>query len=120
MFGKRKTDAASTRDNAEPATGYAYCESVHATGLSPHHIRKLTAAGMKKGGGADTPTLCGRDLTGGWDTSPVKAGDDVMALSEPRAAGDLQDATWRACRPCALTYLEDTGPEGPGPDRQQA
>jgi hypothetical protein len=109
MFGKRKNDTEAAPDTTVPATGYAYCESVHATPMSPHHIRKLTAAGMKSGGGADTAALCGRDLRAGWDTSPVKADDDVMALSEPRASNDMRDASWRACRPCALAYLETTG-----------
>lgn len=46
---------------------HSFCESVHATGTSPWHIRELTAAGRKLGGGADTPALCGRDLCKGWD-----------------------------------------------------
>jgi hypothetical protein len=37
---------------------YAFCESV--TGIGRWHIRKLSAAGLKLGGGIDTPTLCGR------------------------------------------------------------
>ena len=44
---------------------YSFCESVHATGRSPWHIRRL-AGERKLGGGIDTPSLCGR-VTQGWD-----------------------------------------------------
>jgi len=44
---------------------YSFCESVTATGTSPWHIRKLTDKGRKRGGGADTPALCGRVVH--WD-----------------------------------------------------
>ena len=100
MFGKSNGDST--------ATGYAYCESVSASALSPHHIRKLTDVGLKLGGGVDTPTLCGKDIhiTNGWDTSPVEATDDVYAMSAPREG--MNDASWRACRPCAVAYLIDT------------
>jgi hypothetical protein len=40
------------------APRYSFCESVHATGLGPWHLRKLTAAGQKLGGGIDTASLC--------------------------------------------------------------
>lgn len=45
---------------------YAFCESIHAGSLSLWHIRKLTEAGPKFGGGIDTPSLCGH-VTKGWD-----------------------------------------------------
>ena len=45
--------------------GYSFCESVMATGESPWHIRPLTAAGRKFGGGADTKAFCGREVA--WD-----------------------------------------------------
>jgi hypothetical protein len=45
---------------------YAYCESVHATGTSPWHIRKVTDKGLKFGGGIDTSSLC-EDVKSGWD-----------------------------------------------------
>lgn len=44
----------------------SFCESVHASGYSRWHIRGLTEAGRKLGGGIDTPSLCGR-VTKGWD-----------------------------------------------------
>jgi len=48
------------RDNME----YSFCETLAA---NLWHIRQLTDAGQKRGGGADTPTLCG--LTAAWDVS---------------------------------------------------
>lgn len=45
---------------------YAFCESIHAGGRSPWHIRKIGAAGLKLGGGIDSPSLCTR-VTRGWD-----------------------------------------------------
>jgi hypothetical protein len=44
---------------------FAFCETIHATGISPWHIRKLTNKGLKFGGGADTKALCGREVS--WD-----------------------------------------------------
>lgn len=47
---------------------YSYCESVTASGSSPWHIRRLTDAGRKTGGGIDTDSLCGRvKAPYGWD-----------------------------------------------------
>ena len=57
---------------------FAFCESVHAPPKGSWHIRRLGPAGLKLGGGIDTPSLCGRlrpfgDNTperhgaGGWD-----------------------------------------------------
>jgi hypothetical protein len=34
------------------------CESVHASGTSPWHLRVLTDKGPKHGGGIDTASLC--------------------------------------------------------------
>lgn len=59
---------------------FAYCEPVSANPWSPNHIREVTDAGLKLGGGADTPALCGREM--GWDLRVVPSDDDVMALSE--------------------------------------
>lgn len=59
---------------------FAYCEPVTATGITPDHIRRITDAGLKLGGGADTDALCGREL--GWDHRFVPEDDDVLALSE--------------------------------------
>jgi hypothetical protein len=57
---------------------YAFCESAMATANSRWHIRKVSEAGLKLGGGIDTPSLCNKvrptgDRTekivgaGGWD-----------------------------------------------------
>jgi hypothetical protein len=49
---------------------YALCERVTASPISPWHIRKLTERGLRPGGGADTPALCGACVR--WDLeSPV-------------------------------------------------
>lgn len=45
---------------------YSFCESVHASGRSRWHIRRLTEKGKKLGGGIDTKSLCGV-VTVGWD-----------------------------------------------------
>jgi hypothetical protein len=108
MFGKK-----STPSQGDPSpTGYSFCESVTASALSPHHIRKLTDVGLKLGGGVDTPTLCGKDIhiTNGWDTSVVEPDDGprLFDMSAPRTGG-INDASWRACRPCVVVYLVDTG-----------
>ena len=44
---------------------YSFCESAWATSRTPWHIRELSAAGRKLGGGADTPAICGREVA--WD-----------------------------------------------------
>ena len=44
---------------------FSFCETVTASGTTPWHIRKLTARGRKLTGGADTPALCGREVS--WD-----------------------------------------------------
>lgn len=67
MFGLDKLFGSAPA--AKASTGLSYCETIHATGTSPHHIRVLTDEGMKTGGGADTPALCGVDVA--WDTSIV-------------------------------------------------
>ena len=47
---------------------YSFCESVHASSISPWCIRLLTEVGRKCGGGIDTPSLCGRVAKEwGWD-----------------------------------------------------
>jgi len=53
---------------AQGTEGYSFCETIFAGGNTPWHIRKLTDAGPKYTGGADSPTLCGKVMTfGGWD-----------------------------------------------------
>ena len=44
---------------------YSFCESITATAISSWHIRKLSDKGQKLGGGADTLSLCGRNVC--WD-----------------------------------------------------
>ncbi len=50
-------------------TDYSFCESVMAGSNSAWHIRELTEVGRKLGGGADTKSLCGREM--GWDLGVV-------------------------------------------------
>ena len=46
----------------------SFCESIHATGISPWCVRMLTDKGTFLGGGVDTESLCGRVRVGlGWD-----------------------------------------------------
>lgn len=61
-----------THDDYRAAhTGYAFCETILAGSLSPWHIRKLTERGLKPGGGADSPALCGRKVA--WDiATPIR------------------------------------------------
>jgi hypothetical protein len=44
---------------------YSFCENVHAGPLARWHIRELTDKGKKLGGGADSRSLCGRQVD--WD-----------------------------------------------------
>lgn len=44
---------------------YSFCETVTAGPTTPWHIRRLTEAGRRLGGAADTPALCGRAVS--WD-----------------------------------------------------
>lgn len=44
---------------------FSFCETISATGTSPWHIRQLTDKGLKLGGGADSKSLCGREVA--WD-----------------------------------------------------
>jgi len=44
---------------------YRFCETVTASSRSRWHIRELSAIGPKYSGGADTPALCGRQVS--WD-----------------------------------------------------
>lgn len=78
---------------------YAFCESVFATGKSPWHIRKVGLAGLKLGGGIDTPSLCLRvkpfgveSGTNGWDLS-VRITDDHLE---------------HACKGCVGVYRTET------------
>jgi hypothetical protein len=73
---------------------YSFCESVAASGRSPWHIRRVTDKGRKLSGGADTPTLCGRDLHGGWDLSSEIT---ELGLSVPM----------HTCQKCAEAYRKE-------------
>lgn len=44
---------------------FSLCETITASGSSSWHLRQLTQTGPKYGGGADTPALCGREVS--WD-----------------------------------------------------
>lgn len=89
MLGIKKIIAKAA---APKSTGLSYCETVHATGTSPHHIRVLTDEGMKTGGGADTPALCGIQVA--WDTSAVASLEQL----EGRIANEHPSN--RVCVPC--------------------
>lgn len=54
-----------------PPPPYAFCESVHASGLSPWHIRTIDPEkGLKLGGGIYSDSLCGH-VHHGWDLNVV-------------------------------------------------
>jgi len=51
-----------------PRAPVVFCESSSAGGLAVWHLRQLSDAGPKYGGGLDTPSLCGRVKPPyGWD-----------------------------------------------------
>lgn len=61
-----------TTTPAKGSEGLSLCESVHASGSSPWHLRRLTKVGQKFGGGIDTESLCGRVKPPmGWDLEVV-------------------------------------------------
>lgn len=89
------------------AQDYAFCESVHATGLGPWHLRKLTAAGKKLGGGIDTASLC--DL--------VRPSGQLGGPTNIRGGGgwDLEVAITphhltHACPHCVAIYTQQSTP----------
>jgi hypothetical protein len=53
------------RHKAAQLVSFSFCEQANASGTTPWHIRRLSAAGRKPSGGADTPSLCGRTVS--WD-----------------------------------------------------
>ena len=65
---------------------YSFCEPVMAGPNSAWHIRELTGVGRKLGGGADTKSLCGREM--GWDLD--------VELSEHHLS--------HACKECVEAY----------------
>lgn len=48
---------------------FSFCENVH--GIGPWHIRRLGPNGRMLGGGIDTPFLCRKVITQGWDLSVI-------------------------------------------------
>ena len=75
---------------------YAFCESVP---LGPWHIRKVGGAGLKLGGGIDTPSLCERVRPMGDNSGTIKGlgGWDLnVRISEHHLS--------HCCRSCADIY----------------
>ena len=65
---------------------YSFCESVHAGPETLWHIRRLSDAGQKLGGGIDTPFLCYRGTQSrGWDLD-VQITDHHLGHCCPRCA----------------------------------
>lgn len=63
-----------------PLTPYAFCESITAGSQSRWHIRPLTKAGRKTGGGIDTAGLCGRpQVRLGWDIATWDVTEESLA-----------------------------------------
>lgn len=85
---------------AAPAPEYAICERVTATDTSPRHIRKLTAAGMFPGGGADGLALCGAAVA--WDTSAVSPAEVPNIVAH-------ETETYRLCRACVTEVMNLAG-----------
>lgn len=79
------------------AIRYSECERVTATPTSPYHVRVLTSAGLKKGGGADSIALCGAEVA--WDTREV-------ALGEVIESAKTQWETWSYCASCVRKAKE--------------
>lgn len=76
---------------------YSFCESATVTGVGPWHIRKLSEAGHKYGGGIDTPSLCTRVKPkpwGGWDLRMEVTKKQVMHVD--------------VCQACRKIWLEET------------
>jgi hypothetical protein len=89
-----------------PMPRYRFCESSLASSTSLWHIRPLTEAGSKYGGGIDTPSLCGHVVPtnqvnaqgkqgwGGWDLE--------VQISERQLDTNV-------CPKCVALYREATG-----------
>jgi hypothetical protein len=77
---------------AKPDDPYSFCESIHAGGATPWHIRKLDGAGRKLGGGITSKSLCTR-VDRGWDLD-VKITKHHLTHS---------------CRDCVKAYLAEAG-----------
>ena len=76
---------------AEELPTHAFCENHAAGSLSKWHIRPLTGAGKKLGGGADTAAMCGHVVH--WDREyPVTRGAVCLLDTD-------------VCHDCATFYL---------------
>ena len=70
-----------------PTMIYAFCEAATAGPKSKWHIRQLTEVGPKFGGGADTPSLCGREVA--WDLEV-----DITAHHLQHACPECAERYW--------------------------
>jgi len=80
----------------------SFCESTHASGTSPWHIRELTDQGRKLGGGADTKALCGREVAWDIEAEITHRGLDgacqrCVREIQMRYAGDIWDILVATC-----------------------
>lgn len=80
-----------------PAPQFAWCERSFATEVTPRHVRRLTEAGLRTGGGADTAALCGAEVS--WDLSTVELADVAVSAATPHHV-------WRVCTGCAAAAAE--------------
>jgi hypothetical protein len=93
-FGARtgKIMTSTYAGNAAHSTRYALCQSDSGTKTSPFHIRSITGAGFKTGGGADTVAVCGAKVD--WDRSELFAADLPRTLA-------MQHRSFVICALCA-------------------
>lgn len=70
---------------------FSFCEAARATSSQPLvHIRRLGATGLHRGGGVDTPALCGATVS--WDRREEVTPEAVRARV--------------VCASCATAFLE--------------
>jgi hypothetical protein len=83
----RKSAARSQEDGrSRSSVEYSFCETAVASCYSSWHIRALTKVGRKLGGGADTMSLCEREVS--WDLDvPISA----FHLSRNTCSGCLEN-----------------------------
>lgn len=78
---------------------FAFCESVHATGTSPWHIRRVGETGLHFGGAIDTPSLCGRvnppPTSNGWDLE-VRITEHHLSHACPKCVEEYR----KMCKHC--------------------
>lgn len=87
---------------------YSFCETATAGPRSKWHIRQLTEVGQKFGGGADTPSLCGRDVA--WDLEVRLTLHHLQNNACPKCAERYWGVEGDRVR---LTKLEDSYPGVP-------